>query len=163
MSSSDDAELDLGDGSGTGTLTGITEFLQAGGSAGTVLSASFLGLVAAPFVAFADVVQAIGTFFAEPFSSAGEAVGALLTGLFQAPGDLLAAGAAITETALRTALGGTLAGIIAFPLTVGLVMLGLYMVVLYLREDETGDTLPGVPVDVPTDIFGVEEEDTIDE
>jgi len=52
---------------------------------------------------------------------------------------------------------------LAFPVTAGLVMIVLYMVVLYLREDETGDVLPGVPIDVPTDIFGVEEEDTIDE
>ncbi|WP_026190414.1 hypothetical protein [Halomicrobium katesii] len=161
MSSSDDAELKLGEGGGTETLTGITNFLQDDGSAGKVLSASFIGLVVSPFVAFADVVQAIGTFFAKPFSGAGEAISALLAGLFEAPGDLLDAGADITETALRTALGETLAGIIAFPLTVGLVVLGLYIVTLYLREDETGDTLPGVPVDIP--FVGVEEEDTVDE
>jgi len=161
--SSTDAELDLNDGSGSGTLTGITNFLQAGGSAGTVLSASFIGLVVSPFVAFADVVQAIGTFFSEPFASAGEAVGALLGGLFRAPGDLLAAGADISETALRVALGETFAGIVAFPLTVGLVMIALYLVVRYLREDETGNVLPGVPVDVPTSIFGTTEEDTVDE
>jgi len=158
-----DAELDLGNGSGTGTLTGITSFLQAGGSAGKILSASMIGLVVSPFVAFADVIKAIGTFFAEPFSSAGEAVGALLTGLFQAPGDLLDAGADISEQALRVALGETFAGILAFPVTVGLVMLGLYLIVLYLREDETGNVLPGVPVDVPTSIFGTTEEDTIEE
>jgi hypothetical protein len=161
--SEDDAELDLGDGGGQDTLTGITDFLQADGSAGRVLSASFIGLVVSPFLAFADVVDAIGDFFAKPFSSAGTAIGSLLSGLFTAPGDLLAAGADISETALRSALGETLAGILAFPITVGLTLIGLYFVVRYLREDETGDTLPGVPVDVPTDIFGVEEERGVDE
>jgi len=163
MASSDDPTLDLGTGDGDATLTGITNFLQAGGSAGSVLSASFIGLVVSPFVAFVDVVQAVGTFFSEPFESAGTAVGALLSGMFQAPGDLLTAGADITETSLRDAIGGSLAGTLAFPITIGIVMLALYMIVLYLREDETGDTLPGLPVDIPTDIFGVEEEDTIDE
>jgi len=159
----DDPSLTLGSGSGVDTLTGITDFLQAGGSAGTVLSASFIGLFVSPFVALADVIDAIGTFFATPFSSAGTALGSLLAGLFKAPGDLLQAGADVSETALRASLGDSLAGTIAFPVTVGLVMAGLYMVVLYLREDETGDTLPGVPVDVPTDIFGAEEEDAPDE
>jgi hypothetical protein len=163
MSSSGDAEVNLGDGSGTGVLTGITNFLQAGGSAGTLLSASFLGLVISPFVAFGNVIQAIGVFFAAPFSGTGEAIAALLAGLFQAPGDLLVAGADITEAALRASLGDSFAAILAFPITVAMTLVALYLIVLYLREDETGDTLPGVPVDIPTDIFGVEEEDTVDE
>jgi hypothetical protein len=159
----EDAELDLGTADGQDTLEGVTDFLQAGGSAGTVLSASFIGLVVSPFVALADIIDAVGTFFETPFSSAGEALGSLLGGLFRAPGDLLQAGADISETALRGALGDSLAGAIAFPATVALVMGALFMVTLYLREDETGDTLPGLPIDVPTDLLGVEEEDTVDE
>lgn len=163
MSSSDPPSLSLGDGSGQGTLSGITTFLQNGGDASKVLSASIIGLIISPVIAVADVVYAVGNFFSQPFDSAGDALGALLEGLFEAPGSLLTAGADISETALRGVLGESLAGILAFPITVALVMAGLYMIVVYLREDETGDTLPGVPVDVPTDIFGVEEEDTIDE
>jgi len=159
----EDPSLDLGTADGQDTLQGVTNFLQAGGSAGTVLSASFIGLVVSPFVALADIIDGVGTFFETPFSSAGEALGSLLEGLFKAPGNLLTAGADISETALRSALGESLAGTIAFPVTVGLVMLGLFLVTLYLREDETGDTLPGLPIDVPTDFLGVEEEDTVDE
>lgn len=159
----DEPSLDLGTADGQDTLEGVTTFLQAGGSAGTVLSASFIGLVVSPFVALADIIDAIGTFFEEPFTGAGEALASLLEGLFEAPGGLLTAGADISETALRGALGDSLAGAIAFPVTVALVMGALFMIMLYLREDETGDTLPGLPVDVPTDILGVEEEDTVDE
>lgn len=161
MSSS--ADLELGDGSGQESLSGITNFLQAGGDAGRVLSASIIGLIVSPVVAIVDVINAVANFFAQPFNSAGDAIGSLLRGLFEAPGDLLIAGADVSEAALRSVFGDTLAGLLAFPVTVGLVLIGLYGVVLYLREDESGDTLPGLPVDVPTDIFGVEEEDTIDE
>ncbi|WP_420182836.1 hypothetical protein ACNO8S_16240 (plasmid) [Haloarcula sp. KBTZ06] len=160
---SSDPSLDLGDGSGQESLSGVTNFLQDGGDAGKVLSASIIGLIVSPVVAVIDVVNAVANFFAQPFNNAGDAIGSLLTGLFEAPGNLLTAGADISETALRSALGETLAGTLAFPITVGIVMFALYMVVRYLREDETGDVLPGLPIDVPTDIFGVEEEDTIDE
>jgi hypothetical protein len=160
---SSDPSLDLGDGSGQESLSGVTNFLQDGGDAGKVLSASIIGLIVSPVVAVIDVVNAVANFFAQPFNNAGDAIGSLLTGLFEAPGNLLTAGADISETALRSALGETLAGTLAFPITVGIVMFALYLVVRYLREDETGDVLPGLPIDVPTDIFGVEEEDTIDE
>lgn len=167
MSSSDDTTISLtnGDGTvtGTSTLSGIVNYLSAGGSAATLLGASFLGVIVAPLVAVVDVVQAVATFFSEPFQGAGEALGALLEGLFEGPGDLLTAGAAISESSLRVVFGDTLAGILAFPITVALTLIGLYLVVRYLREDETGDTLPGVPIDVPTDIFGVEEERGVDE
>ncbi|WP_276271941.1 hypothetical protein [Haloarcula litorea] len=71
MSSS--ADLDLGSGSGTDTLTGITSYLQGGGSAGTILSASFIGLVVSPFVAFADIVlpARCTTFFHPATDGAG--------------------------------------------------------------------------------------------
>jgi|GEM_PF-3069888 len=163
MSSSDDANLNLQDASGTETLNGITNFLQDGGKASTVLSASFIGLVVSPFVALADVIQAMGTFFSSPFESFGETFESLLEGIFKAPGDLLDDSADLTYTALETSFGETVAGILAFPIAIGIVMLSLYLVVQYLSEAETGDTLPGIPVDVPTDIFGVEEEETIDE
>ncbi|AUG49520.1 hypothetical protein BVU17_18210 (plasmid) [Haloarcula taiwanensis] len=160
---SDDPSLSLGDGSGQESLSGITNFLQNGGDAGKVLSASIVGLIVSPVVAVIDVINAVANFFAQPFNNAGDAIGSLLTGLFEAPGNLLIAGADVSETVLRSVLGETLAGLFAFPVTVGLVMIGLYAVVRYLREDETGDVLPGLPIDVPTDIFGVEEEETIDE
>ncbi|GGK64623.1 hypothetical protein [Haloarcula sebkhae] len=163
MSSSSDPSLSLGDGSGKETLSGITTFLQADGDAGKVLSASIIGLIVSPVIAVVDVIYAVANFFSQPFNSAGDAIGSLLEGLFEAPGNLLIAGAEVSENVLRSIFSDTLAGLLAFPVTVALVIAGLFLVVRYLNEDETGDTLPGVPFDVPTDIFGVEEEDTIDE
>jgi hypothetical protein len=161
MSSS--ADLELGDGSGQESLSGITNFLQAGGDAGRVLSASLIGLIVSPVVAVVDVINAVANFFSQPFNSAGDAIGSLLRGLFEAPGDLLIAGADVSESVLRSVFGDTLAGLFAFPVTVGLVLIGLFVIVAYLSEEETGDVLPGLPIDIPTDIFGVEEEADIDE
>ncbi|SHG78127.1 hypothetical protein [Halobaculum gomorrense] len=158
------ATLSLGDGSGTGILSGMVTYLsQPNASAARVITSVILGTISAPFLAFANIVQAIGSFFAAPFRGGGEAISALLSALFTAPADLVTASATVTQNALETVLGESLAGFLALPIAVGVVMLSLYFVTLYLREDETGDTIPGLPFDVPTDWLGAEEEATPDE
>jgi hypothetical protein len=158
----DDPSLDLGSGTGTDVLGGIVTFLQGGGSVTRVITGSFLGLLVSPFVAFADIINAIGTFFSAPLSAGGTTIAKFFTGLFAAPLDLLAAGADISESALETFLGGSIAGILAYPITLVLVMFGLWIIIQYLQEPETGDTIPGLPFDIP-DVgpfeFGVQEED----
>lgn len=158
MSSSSDPSLSLGSGSGTDTLSGIVNFIQGGGSPITVITASLLGVITSPFVAFADIVRAVTTFFTTPLTAAATAVGDLQVGLISGPIDVLEAGAAVTSAAI-IGLGEGLVGLFGLPISVGLVMLSLFLVVQYLQEDETGDTLPGLPIDIPTDILGVEEED----
>lgn len=156
---SDSPTLSLGDGSGTGILTGITNFLQNGGSAIRVFTASLTGVFVAPFIAFGDIVQAVTTFFTAPFRETGQSISALAGAIFQAPAGLVQTGFTVSENVLRAFLGDSLAGLLAGPVAVGVVMISLFLVVQYLQEDETGDTIPALPVDVPTDILGVEEED----
>lgn len=156
---SDSPTLSLGDGSGTGILSGITNFLQNGGSAVRVFTASLTGVVVAPFIAFADIIQAVTTFFTAPFTEVGESITALAGALFQAPAGLVETGFTTSEEVLTAFFGSSFAGVFAGPVAVGLVMLSLFLVTQYLQEDETGDTIPGLPVDVPTETLGVEEED----
>lgn len=160
------AKLDLGEGGGTDVLNGIVNYLQDGGKVTTVISASLLGTVVAPFVAFVDIVEGIGNFFSTPFREGGDAIGALFNALLTGPADLVRAGSQITEDTLRVFLGESLAGLLALPVSVGMVMLSLWLIMMYLQEEETGDTIPGLAFDVP-DVgplqLGVEEEPDADD
>lgn len=161
-SGSDNPELKLGDGSGTSVLSGIVNFLQAGGSVTRVLMASGLGVVVAPFVAVADIISGVGTFFTTPFSQGAVATGELITAFFTAPGSLLQTGAQVSEDFLTGILGPTAASALGLPVATGITLLSLFLVTQFLEEPETSDTLPlpGFP-DVP-DIgpfeFGSDEE-----
>jgi len=151
-------ELELGDDtSGADVLSSVTNYLEGGGSVATLLSSSILGLVVSPFVAAIDIINAITAFFTTPFESVASAVATLSSAFFTAPGSLIADGFEQSSAALNSFLGGTFAGIFSGPIAVGLALLSLFLVVQFLQEDETGDTLPGVPIDVP--FLGVEEED----
>lgn len=158
--SGSDAELDLGDGSGTATLGGITTFLQGGGSATRVLTASMVGLITSPVVATVDIIDGVGTFISDPFESAGSGVGDLFEAFMTAPADLVKAGSRISESSLEAAFGDTIAGTLALPFTFLLAFGALFALALYLNENETSNTLPGLP-DIP--FFGREEEATDDE
>ena len=153
------ARLDLGSGNGTDVLGGMVNFLSSGGSPVRILTASILGVVVSPFLAFADIVSAIGTFFATPLVETASSIGSLQAALFQAPADLVSAGFGVSEDVLATFLSDSLAGLFAGPVAVGMVMLSLFLVVQYLQEAETGDAIPGLPFDIPTRALGVEEEE----
>lgn len=150
--------LDLGDGSGTGVLNGIVNFLQQGGDVTRLLTAFIVGLPASVFVALGDIIAAVGTFFSTPFEEGGNAIGQIIWALFTAPASLLETGSQVSEDALRQYFGGSLAGLLGIVIAFGLTLIVLYMITLYLQEAETGDALPGLPFDVPTDTLGVEEE-----
>jgi hypothetical protein len=157
------ASLDLGDGTGTDVLNGIVNFLQAGGDVTRLLTAFVVGVPASIFVAIGDIVAAVANFFATPFMEGGDAIGQLINAFFTAPASLLERGAQISEDTLALFLSDSLAGLLALPVATSVVVLSLYLIVRYLQEDETGDTLPGLPIDIPTETLGVEEESTIDE
>ncbi len=160
------ATLDLGDGTGTSVLNGIVNYLQAGGSVTRVITASLLGTIVSPFIAVGDVIAGVGTFFSTPFQAGGEAIGSLFQALLEGPADLIAAGSAVSQNVLETFLGESLAGVLALPVATGVVMLSLFIISTYLNERETGNTIPGLPVDVP-DVgpldLGVEEEDRMED
>ncbi|EMA71739.1 hypothetical protein [Halorubrum distributum] len=155
------ATLDLGSGSGVDTLNGIATYLSNGGTAARVLTASILGLISSPFIAIIDIINAITTFATAPFEGAGQSIAALFDGLLTAPASLIRAGAVISETAIRSVFGETLAGILALPLTVALALGSLLLLARFLDEEETGNLFPGLPFDVP--VIGTDEEATDDQ
>ena len=152
--------LSLGSGGGVDTLNGIVTYLSEGGSVSTVLSASLVGLITSPFIAIIDIINAITQFATAPFEGAGESISSLFDGLLTGPADLILAGSAISETAIRSVFGETIAGILALPLTVGLALMSLYLLATFLNENETGNLFPGLPFDVP--VIGADEEPTDD-
>ena len=150
------ASLDLGDGGGVDTLSGITNFLQNGGSATRVLTSTIVGILISPVVVTIDIINAIGDFATAPFEGAGESISKLFDGLLTGPADLIEAGSTISENAITAVFGETLAGILALPLTVALALASLYLLATFLDEEETGNLFPGLPFDVP--VIGADEE-----
>jgi hypothetical protein len=148
--------LSLGDGGGTDTLSGITNFLEEGGSATRVLTSSIVGIIISPVVAAIDVINAIADFATAPFEGAGESISTLFDGLLTGPATLIEAGSRISENAITAVFGETLAGILALPLTVALALASLYLLATFLDEEETGNLFPGLPFDVP--VIGADEE-----
>ncbi|TKX53028.1 hypothetical protein EXE42_14480 [Halorubrum sp. SP3] len=155
------ATLDLGSGGGVDTLNGIATYLSNGGTAARVLTASLLGLISSPFIAVIDIINAITQFATAPFEGAGQSIAALFDGLLTAPAALIEAGARISENSIAAVFGQTLAGILALPLTVALALVSLYLLARYLNEEETGNVIAGLPIDVP--VVGTDEEETADE
>ncbi|EMA71954.1 hypothetical protein [Halorubrum distributum] len=150
------ASLDLGSGGGVDTLSGITNFLQDGGSAARILTSSIVGILVSPVVATIDVINAIADFATAPFEGAGESIATLFDGLLTGPAELIEAGSRISENAITAVFGAELAGILALPLTVALALASLYLLATFLDEEETGNLFPGLPFDVP--IIGADEE-----
>jgi len=148
--------LDLGSGGGVDTLNGIATYLSEGGKATTVLTSAIVGLLASPVIATISIINAIADFATTPFVGAGESIATLFDGLLTGPAALIKAGSAISETAIRSVFGETLAGILALPLTVALALASLYLLATFLNEEETGNLFPGLPFDVP--YIGADEE-----
>ncbi len=147
---------------GTSIIQGFLTYIQNGGKIVSALQAGIIGVVFSPLVALSNIIQAIGSFFATPFLEGGIAIGELINAIFTAPARLVDTGFNISRNTLSMYMSENLAGLLAGPVALGIVLLGLWLVSEYLAEPETGDTLPGLPFDVP-DIgplqFGVEEED----
>jgi LytS/YehU family sensor histidine kinase len=150
------ASLDLGSGGGVDTLSGITNFLQDGGSAARILTSSIVGILVAPVVGTIDVINAVADFATAPFEGAGESISTLFDGLLTGPAELIEAGARVSENSITAVFGAELGGILALPLTVALALASLYLLATFLDEEETGNLFPGLPFDVP--IIGADEE-----
>jgi len=89
-----------------------------------------------------------------PVQALTSALGDLTTAIFGSPAEIVIAGAQATAQSL---LGPFNVGPATFALSIASVLAGLYVIQLYLSEEETGNLLPGLPTDVP--FIGAEEED----
>ena len=138
------ASLSLGSGSPRDVLSGIVSFISGGGTLGNLLSGFIFGTMASIFLGIGQIIDAVATFLATPFIEGGQAIGALITGLFEAPATILERTGFASAEAIAAQFGW-----LAYPIGVGMVLLALYMIVQYLEQRETGDTFPGLPFDTP--------------
>jgi hypothetical protein len=109
--------------------------------------------------AFTSMADAIGAFFGVPisiFESIGESLDILIDGLFSQPGRILAAGGAETASSLQQGVWAQF-GPLTYPIAVGVIVLSAYIVASYTAEEETGNLIPGLPMDVP--LIGNNEDD----
>lgn len=156
------APLNLGDGSGIGILSGITNYLEAGGNPVRLMVAMVLGTGASIYVGIAKTIEGFFAFFSEPLFGAAGGLSELAEIIYSAPAGVIEEGEAVTRSVVVQYLGESIAGLLALPITVGIGGLSLLVVIWYLQEPETGEILPGLPIDVPNFFglkIGVEEED----
>ena len=144
------ARLDLGSGSPTAVLSGVTTFLSNGGKLGVLLSSFIFGTGASIYVGVGEIINAVVTFITTPFIEAGRAIGALFGGLLTSPLTILDVNAQASAEGIAAQFGW-----LAFPVAVVMILVVLFAVNYYREQPETGDTIVGLPFDVP-DLFGVQ-------
>lgn len=138
------ASLELGDGSPTAVLSGVTTFVSGPGTLGNLLSSFIFGIFASLFLAVGKIINAVTSFITSPFTAAGEAIGELFSDLLTSPTDILGTTAQESGRAIAEQFGW-----MAFPIGVGVVLLALFMINWYRERPSTGDTIVGLPFDVP--------------
>ncbi len=136
--------VDLGDGSPTAVLSGVTSFISQGGQLGTLLSGFIFGLGGSLFLGVGQIINAVVTFITTPFLEGGRAVATLIGGLLTSPVGILETTAQTSATAISAQFGW-----LAFLVGVGVLLAALYAVNQYLEQPETGDTFVGLPFDTP--------------
>lgn len=144
-------QLSFGDGSPTDILSGMASFFSQGGKAGTVVLASFMGLLISIAQGGINILQSIFNLIAEPLDAGAEGIGTAFRAILVEPLGVLITGSQVSAESLEQF------GFLAILVGVGLLLAAWWMVTQYLQEEETSDTIPtpGFP-DLP--FFGVTEE-----
>lgn len=118
---------------------GVGDFLKTG------IGLTIVGL----FTGTMDVFQAIVGFFVDPLTGATTAITSLFVGLVGEPAQILIDAADTTGSAIASTYTGWL-GPLAFPVGVASVLAGLWLVTIYLSEEDTSDLFPGSFTDIDT-------------
>ena len=105
---------------------------------GGSLLAVFFGLTSG-ILSLADVVI-------KPVDALATALGDLTTAIFGGPAQIVLAG---VEATAQSILGPFNLGPLSFALAIAAVLAGLFIVGRYRDEEETGNLLVGLPLDVP--------------
>jgi len=137
--------LDVGSGSPSGILSGVSSFIANPNTELVTLLSTFLfGMIASLWYGTVEIINAVVTFITTPFIEGGKAIAAFFSGLLTSPLSIL------ETTALASAEGiAAQFGWLAFPVGVAVVLSVLFMINRYREEPETGDTFPGLPFDTP--------------
>lgn len=137
-------EFTLQDSKPTTVLSAVVGYLAEGGKIVNLLTGFILGTGASLFIAVGSIINAVVTFITTPFSQGGEALGDLVDNLLSEPAGLIGTVADASGVAISDQFGW-----LALPTGVGVVLVSLWMINKYREQQETGDTLPGLPFDVP--------------
>lgn len=98
-------------------------------------------------------VLAAGETVIQPLTAFAGSLADLTVALFGSPARIVIAGADATAASLTGIFN---VGPLTFMLGIGSVLGGLWLIGRYLDEEETGNIIPGSPVDIP--FFGESEE-----
>jgi len=150
--------LDFGNGSPTEVLNGTVNFLNAGGSLGTLLQGSIFGIVVSLVVGGINIIQSIIGLIVAPLDQAANIVGAFFQATVLEPLGVVEAGAQASAIGIADQFGP-----FALPVAMAVLLGTFWIVIQFLEEDETPDFIaipgfPDIPEIGPLEV-GVEEED----
>jgi hypothetical protein len=99
--------------------------------------------IAALFISFAETIEAIFNLITQPLFAMGTSIAAFVEAVIGGGADIVSTGADASAT-------GTQAfGILGFVVGLGVTLLGAYLLLQYLAQDETSDTIPFTATDLP--------------
>lgn len=152
MSSAADELPDGDDPAPTTVLQGTIAFLSSGGSLGTLLQGAIFGTVISVATGGINIIQSIIGLITAPIDALGEAATEFVTAIILEPLGIVSTTADASADAIADEFG-------VFSLLVGVAILlaTMWLIIQFLEERETSDTvpLPGFP-DIP--FIGVTEE-----
>ena len=146
-------ELPSGDDpSPNSVLTGTIGYLNADGTLGTLLQGAIFGTLVSVFTGGVNLIQSIVGLITAPIDSLGEATEATIDATIIEPLSIISEGAAASAESIANQFGP-----FAFLVGLGVLLVGFWLIIQFLQEDETSDTFvaPGFP-DIP--FVGVDEE-----
>lgn len=111
------------------------------------------GSILAVFFGITSGILSLADVVIKPVNALGSAVANLTTAIFGGPAEIILAG---VEATAQSILGPFNVGPASFALSIAAVLGGLYVVGRYRDEEETGNLLVGLPIDIP--VIGEEEE-----
>lgn len=122
----------------------VTSFISAGGKLWVLLTSFIFGILGNLAFGVGNIINAVVAFFTTPFTEGGDAIAKLFSGLLTSPATILESTALTSATGISAQFGW-----LAFPVGLAVVLGGLWMINSYREQQETGDTIPGLPFDVP--------------
>ncbi len=111
------------------------------------------GSLLAVFIGIASGILSVADVVIKPLDALATSLGELTTAIFGGPAEIVLAG---VEATAQSILGPFNLGPLSFALAIAAVLAGLWIVAIYRDEEDTGNLLVGLPIDIP--FVGEEEE-----
>lgn len=133
------------------------------GSIGAILFRGLGGILLAVGTAIASGILTLADVFIIPTQNFIQASGNLLTAFFGGAANIVGLGAAGSGQSVGP--GGLFASPLSFPIAIGIVLLGFYLLLAFISEEDTTNFFPliGTGLDIPTPGFADSEEESGDD